>query len=196
MNTSNIVIVPEGLRQNREEVSSHYRANLEYALRIADETTTLFLAPGNTFSQSKREDLIAADFLDCRADGKVYTCTDLERNPDGYLDTLDNALLLKKNLQNEGSWPLGPITLVSNSMHQLRSWACFRLVGFSVQTVISSTEDFREEGTDIVSRLWYYDYPAIYFIYEGLALHYDILRYVYRELNQGIRHLVNREIEL
>lgn len=175
------VVVPEGLAyQAVQEVeqcllSDYYEAVLSRVIRAVPLNGQVFLAPGNQFTCAAYEELYAAEYLlSKRPDLDVILPVGISDRT--YLDTLDNAKLLRTWLQKEGRWPLEEVTLYCNAPHCIRSAVLFRLCGFNVQLVVGCRP--KVVCRKIVSRLWFYDYPIIQTLYEGTVLLYNFGRWI------------------
>lgn len=175
------IVVTEGLAyENVEEMrrcslSDYYEAVLIRILHNVPPKGRIFLAPGNRFACNAPEEQYAAEYLlNNQPDLNVIVPLDICYHT--YLDTFDNASLLRAWLQKEELWPLEEVTLYCNAPHSLRSAVLFRLCGFNVQRVIGCRP--KDVQRKIVPRLWFYDYPIIQSLYEGVALIYDFGRWI------------------
>ena len=175
------VVVPEGLAHKRDGkmqeclLSDHYEAVLERVIRDVPPNGEVFLAPGNPFGCEVSEEVFAADYLkNKRPDLKAIVPSDVSH--DKYLDTFDNAKILRSWLQNQGRWPFEEVVLYCNAPHRLRSAVLFRLCGFNVQLVIGCCPETVHRK--MAPRLWYYNYLPIHFLYEGMALVHNFGRWV------------------
>jgi hypothetical protein len=92
----------------------------------------------------------------------------------GYVDTWGNAVELRRWLHRHGQWPLGPIILVAAFRHARRARLCFTRNGFDVALVDKVA--YPVEGTPIVPRLFYYNWPLLHQTYETFAWARDRLR--------------------
>jgi hypothetical protein len=168
------IVIPEGLNRfgaARQPLSDYYEACLRRVAEVAGSGETVCLAPGNTFGYAQPEDEIAADFLQqLRSDLVIHRITDERRS---YLDTLDNAAWLRAWAHRNNRWPMGDCLLYCNRYHVVRTWLCFRVTGYRVQRIIACAPEKRSKS--IVPRLKYYDYPAVYLVYEVLAIGYTFL---------------------
>jgi hypothetical protein len=173
------IVVPEGLALDSRgayHASDHYLAALDLVMEFSSPSDTIYLAPANRFGAHQAEDLFARDYLlsrHCPAQVEVIS-PEIPRR--GYLDTLDNAHVLKMDLMRKGRWPLGSVTLVCNRPHRLRSRLMFRLCGYEVSEVRTSRAGERS-GTRMVGRLWFYDIPVLQYFYELLATAYGCFRF-------------------
>jgi hypothetical protein len=173
------ILVPEGLAtdvQGNFAVSDYYKAVLDLFVQLRKPGDRAFLAPANSFGAARPEDHFGFQYLKERqvTDGVEIIGDDIPRV--GYLDTLDNALLVKRHLTETGRWPLGAVTLVCNRPHKLRSAIMFKLIGFSVDRVLT-TRPAVASGKRMVRRLWFYDYPIVQYIYEFFAFLYGCFRF-------------------
>jgi hypothetical protein len=175
------IVVPEGLaldEQGNYYPSDHYMAALDLVMSLAKTEDRIYLAPANSFGAHQEEDHFGYDYLReryCRSDIRLID-HDIER--ERYLDTLDNAVYLRKDLKRRGEWPLGPVTLVCNGPHKMRSSLMFRLCGFEVMETVTS-KAVKRTGRKMVERLWFYDVPLVQYIYELAATVYNSCRYIF-----------------
>lgn len=170
----NIIVVPEGLATDASgnyHISDHYRAALDLVMAISSPGDVIYLAPANAFGADREEDMFAMEYLrsrNCMASVEVIS-RDIVRK--GYLDTLDNAVYLKKDLVRKGRWPLGPVALICNRPHRLRSRLMFRACGYDITEIHTSKASARS-GNRMVERLWFYDLPWVQYFYELAATAY------------------------
>ena len=175
------VVVPEGLAlddQGNYHVSDHYAAALDLVSAKAKAEDKIFLAPANSFGAHQEEDYFGRDYLlnsQCLAKLELIN-RDIQRKE--YLDTLDNALYLRKYLQQQGNWPYGSMILVCNKPHKLRSWLMFSFCGYRIEKVWVSKAAHRT-GRKMVKRLWFYDLPYVQYFYEAGAIVYDCFRLIF-----------------
>ncbi len=175
------LIIPEGLAAHDstpEEtfyLSDYFEAVLQQLLKTASTRDLILLAPGNPFGYPRSEEEYARQYLQQkRPDLKIHMVSGLQDRP--YLDTFDNARLLRTYLQQNESITTEHIILYCNLPHQFRSWAMFRLCGFNIKQVIGCHPQNIQR--QIVSRLWFYDYPSIQRLYECVAFVYDLGRWI------------------
>ncbi|HWK04070.1 MAG TPA: hypothetical protein VNS58_10595 [Puia sp.] len=174
------IVIPEGLSMDeagRFYPSDYYIAALDKVRSMARDGDRIYLAPANTFGAHQAEDFFGRDYLKenhCPAGIGVIDET-IPRT--GYLDTLDNAVYLKKHLVNTGRWPLEEVILVCNRPHRWRGWCMFFLCGYRIERVLGSRPSGRT-GRKMVERLWFYDFPAVQFVYELAAIAYDTIRWL------------------
>ncbi|NMG10420.1 hypothetical protein [Brasilonema sp. UFV-L1] len=175
------IVVPEGLAITTDKesaqclLSDYYEAVLTQVIHSVPLNGQVFLAPGNRFNYPASEEEYAAQYLQSkRPDLNVFVVSGISHRT--YLDTFDNANILRIWLQNQGQWPLETVKLYCNAPHSLRSAVMFRLCGFPVQSVIKCRP--KEVCRKIVPRLWFYDYPIIQHLYEFTALIYDFGRWL------------------
>jgi hypothetical protein len=172
------IVVPEGLAVDSQGVyhaSDHYKAALDLVMELSGPPDTIYLAPANSFGAHQEEDLFARDYLrsgGCVAEVQVIS-HDIPRQ--GYLDTLDNARLLKKDLICKGRWPLGEVILICNRPHSVRSRIMFRHFGYNIKEVKTSRAVERSDNR-MVSRLWFYEVPPVHYFYELFAITYGCIR--------------------
>jgi uncharacterized SAM-binding protein YcdF (DUF218 family) len=175
------IVVPEGLAVDAEgnfHPSDHYMAALELAMALAEPGDRIYLAPANSFGAHQEEDHFAQDYLkgrNCKAEIRLIS-DDIRR--DQYLDTLDNAVYLRRDLKQKGEWPMLPVTLICNRPHKLRSSLMFRLCGYNVVETVTSTATQRT-GRKMVERLWFYDVPVVQYFYELAATVYNGCRFIF-----------------
>jgi hypothetical protein len=171
-----VVIVPDGLgfdpsaRRSLPEPSFVFRAVLEHvAVRYRDRR--ILVAPGNRFRGSKTEQDVALAWL--RAGG----CCDVEtavHDVGSYIDTWDNASVLRDWLMKTGGWPLDACVLVAAFRHAPRAALCFRRNGFDLASV--EAVPYEISDAPIVPRLFYYRFPWLHCCYETVAMIRDRLR--------------------
>ncbi|NJR74160.1 MAG: YdcF family protein [Scytonema sp. CRU_2_7] len=175
------VVVPEGLAIATDKesgqclLSDYYEAVLTQVIHSVPLNGQVFLAPGNRFDYPASEEQYAAEYLmSKRPDLNIFVPSDISHPT--YLDTFDNAIILRTWLQKQGRWPLEKVNLYCNAPHYLRSAVLFRLCGFQVQSVIGCRP--KSVHRKMVPRLWFYDYPIIQSLYEFTALVYDFGRWL------------------
>lgn len=189
------IVVPEGLarppgpRRGRADearppslLSDYYLAAVEAVARLAPLGAEVLMAPGNAFGARRSEEQTAARVLRrCRGDLRVRVAAAV-RPPGGsrYLDTFDNALLLRRWLARRGRWPIGQAVLYCNAPHAVRCRAVFALCGFRLRRLVPCRPTRRRRR--IVRRLWYYDRRPVHVLYEAGALLYDLARWLVRQL--------------
>jgi len=165
------IVVPEGLNRDGS-LSAYYRGCVEAVAAQARSGETVYMAPGNSFGHSRLEEEVAAQYLrEARPDLDVQ-CPAVTRSR--YLDTLDNAIELRRWAEREGQWPIQCCVLYCNRYHLLRVKLCFRRAGYAMRRVVATTP--RQPAGHIVPRLWYYDHAAANICYEALAIGYTTLR--------------------
>lgn len=171
-----VVVVPDGLAAQDgkalAEPSFVYRAVLDAAL-TRPHSDVIVLAPANAFGGPLTEEEAAERYL--RAQGWTGAILRQPRVEGDYVDTRGNARHLRVWLQARGVWPLPQALLLVAKRHARRARLCFAREGFrfaAVQPVPYAVP----AAEAVVPRLWYYRYPAIHGLYEGLALVRDRLR--------------------
>jgi hypothetical protein len=178
------VVVPEGLNRldsSDQLLSDYYEACLRRVAEMAAAGETVYFAPGNAFGHAQVEDEIAAVFLrQLRSDLMTHVVADARP---GYLDTLDNAVLLRAWACRHNCWPLAECWLYCNRYHVARAWLCFRVAGYRVRRIVACAPAKRT-GL-IVPRLKYYDYPVANIGYEALAIAHTFLRLAKNFLRTG-----------
>ncbi len=175
------IVVPEGLAIETDKesgqcfLSDYYEAVLTQVIDAVPPNGQVFLAPGNRFNYPAPEEQYAAEYLmSKRPDLNVFVVSGISER--AYLDTFDNAKILRVWLQKQGRWPLEKVNLYCNAPHCLRSAVLFRLCGFQVQRVIGCRP--KVVSRKIVPRLWFYNSPIIQNLYEFTALVYDLGRWL------------------
>jgi hypothetical protein len=176
------IIVPEGLACEPGEpeaaclLSDYYEAVLQRVVREAPNRAIVYVSPANTFGCPLSEEEYGARYLNReRSDLRVEIPTYVRDRL--YLDTFDNARVLREWLEGEGRWPLRErVTLYCNAPHTLRSLLLFTLCGFDIARVVRC----RPEAVRrlIVRRLWFYDYPLVQIAYEALGIAYGLARWI------------------
>lgn len=169
------IVVPEGLNRPGAggELSRAYEACLRQAAAVAAAGEVVYMAPGNAFGHARLEDEIGAAFLAALRPDVVIRTVDAPR--DRYLDTLDNAVVLRRWAEQRGEWPLGDCLLYCTRFHAWRSRICFRAAGFAVRRVVTSCP--RGPKGLLPLRLAYYDFPPAHIAYEAAAIGYAGLRW-------------------
>jgi len=173
------IVVTEGL-VFREDLAQHYflsnyfEAVLKQVLNHASENEKVYISPGNSFECPEPEEQCAAKYLlHYRPELQVFVPENVKDCP--YLDTFDNARLLRKWLEQQEEWPLGEVILYCNKPHTLRSQLMFKLCGYNVQQVITSSPEVVDRK--MPTRLWFYDYLPANLLYELVALVYNLIRF-------------------
>jgi uncharacterized SAM-binding protein YcdF (DUF218 family) len=172
------IVVPEGLsidEKGNYYASDYYMAALDKVRELGRQEDHIYLAPANTFGSHQPEDHFGKEYLQQQGVRVELIADDIPRT--GYLDTLDNAVYLRRYLQGRGCWPLGEVVLVCNKPHKWRSYLLFSLCGYRVRKVIVS-RPVRRTGRKMVSRLWFYDVPFVQYIYEAVAIGYNTMKWL------------------
>ncbi len=175
------IIIPEGLAasDNHPEetfyLSDYFEAVLQAVLKAASPTDLIIITPGNYFSYPHSEEEYASLYLKQRKP-ELNIIIVSKAKDNSYLDTFDNAYLLRQYLPQQKLIITDPIILYCNSPHSFRSWAMFRLCSFKIHKVIGCRP--QQIQRPIVSRLWFYDYLPIQFLYECAAFVYDLCRWI------------------
>lgn len=178
------IVVSEGLAYTEEQkkikcsLSDYFQAVLDQVINDVPSHEPVFISPANNFGCDLSEEEYAYEYLlNNRKDLKVYFSTNIKNIKDVvYLDTFDNARILRIWLEKENVWNLGEVNLYCNKPHCLRSFIMFRLCGFKVKRVIGCSP--KQIKQKIVPRLWFYDYPMIQIFYESFAILYDLCRWL------------------
>lgn len=175
------IIVPEGLAATDYQpekifyLSDYFEAVLQQVLKTASSTDLVIITPGNSFGYPHSEEEYASLYLQQRnPELNVITISKPKNSP--YLDTFDNARLLRQYLQQQKQIIIDPMILYCNSPHCFRSWMMFRLCGFQIQQVMGCRP--QQIQRPIVKRLWFYDYLPIQLLYECTAFVYDLCRWI------------------
>jgi len=194
------VVVSEGLAfelvQGHQQwgLSDYFEAVLSQVVQRVPDGQAVYLTPANAFGCAFTEEEYAAQYLtQKRPDLKVYLpvgVSDSSRvvqseNPP-YLDTFDNARLLRRWLQRQGQWPLGSVILYCNWPHALRSWLLFSLCGYTLKQVVGTRPT--KVSRTMTPRLWFYDYPLVQWGYEVMGMIYGLTRWVAWSLSKGSRY--------
>ena len=174
------IVVPEGLvagDSTPEEtffLSDYFEAVLLRIVRDVPAEDPVFISPGNPFGRAASEEEYAARYLlKKRPELNVKYPTKIRDRP--YLDTFDNARVLRKWLEREGLWPLGDAILYCNAPHALRSKIMFELCEFNVKKVVGCRPE--NVSRKMVPRLWFYNYPPAQTLYEFIGLNYGLIRW-------------------
>lgn len=174
------IVVTEGLvaeDKTPEEtyfLSDYFEAVLQRIIQDVPATERVLISPGNSFGCAASEEDYAAQYL-CYKRPELNVQYPQNIRDRTYLDTFDNARLLRKWLHQEQYWPIEDIILYCNAPHVLRSWAMFQFCGFNVKQVIGTRPE--KVQRQMVSRLWFYDYFFIQILYEFAAFVYDLGRW-------------------
>lgn len=173
-----LVVVPEGLAKDARgrtlpEPSFVFRQVLDYVASIAATDSIVYLAPANRFGGDVREQEAARDYLNARSDCQRIHCPVFASS--GYVDTLGNALLLRRYLLDRMRWPPGPVDLICADIHSYRARYCFARSGFRIARV-HRVPCRALSGERIVDRLWYYRVRPVHVVYEVLALAREVVR--------------------
>ncbi len=174
-----LIVVTEGLAPGGDHgevcrLSDHFQAVLDRLVQDASSGDTVFVAPGNRFGCDYSEEEFALAYLSVRRKD-ICSASPPPTSKCGYVDTFDNARLLRFWLEAEGAWPLGEVTLYCNAPHVFRSRLLFSLCGFRIRRVIGC--HLPHTHSMIVPRLWFYNYPLIQVAYECVATVYGLLRW-------------------
>jgi hypothetical protein len=171
-----VIIVPDGLAANDKGhplpiPSFVYRAVLDAAAQR--KQARLLLAPANAFDTNTTEQEAGYYYLQDKNIKAEFAPTPAGSD---YIDTCQNASLLRQWLEEKGEWPLPPVTLLVAFRHAARATFCFRANGFTLN-IIAPVIYTIPDDEPIVGRLWYYRWPWVHEAYEFTALLFDILRY-------------------
>lgn len=179
------IVVPEGLAAEDNTpnetffLSDYFEAVLQRIIQEVPATEPVYISPGNPFIHAASEEEYAAQYLQHqRPELQVNYPVNIRDRP--YLDTFDNARVLRKWLEQEGLWPLGEVILYCNTPHAVRSQILFELCEFQVKNVVRCRPKQRKR--QMVSRLWFYNYPVVQIIYELIGLVYNLNRWVFWKL--------------
>ncbi len=160
------IVVPEGLSKDLKEPSFIYRHVLDVLCQLVTTDDHIYLAPGNSFGGIKTEHEAALDYLHSKG---FYNVSATNTPPSSsYIDTRENAQLLKEYLMSTNQWPLSRAYLIVYSIHARRAKLVFHQAGFFLEDTIKIESRFFP-SEPIVPRLWYYRYPIFHRIYEILA---------------------------
>lgn len=172
------IVIPEGVKAGPGgvglgEPSFVYRQVLDFTLQLAAAGDEVYLAPANAFGGPLREEEAAQRHLAARgAPFRIlYPGFNLPANRarPRYVDTLDNARLLKAALGSAED----DFELVCSQRHARRAAWCFRRTGFRLAAV--HRVPYRLEAEPVPPRLYYYRSPLLYHAYEMAALARDVL---------------------
>ena len=172
------IVVTEGLvfREEYAEhyfLSNHFEAVLKEVINRVKDNEKVFISPGNPFDCPLSEEDYAAQYLRFHRQELTVIVPKIVRN--GYLDTFDNARLLRQWLEEQGQWPLEEVILYCNKPHALRSQLMFQWCDYKIQSVIASSPEVVDRK--MPSRLWFYHYLPAHLLYEAIALVYDLGRW-------------------
>jgi hypothetical protein len=174
------IIVTEGLSRKEDGsknsccLSDYFQAVLDRVLEVAPIDENIFLSPGNSFGFDHPEEEYALQYLlSIQPNRKVFMPSGIRDRK--YLDTFDNARLLRLWMQKQGLWPVGNSIIYCNGPHSFRSGLIFRLCGFKVRQVIGCGP--LQKKHKMVPRLWFYDNLIFHVIYEILSTVYIFIRW-------------------
>jgi hypothetical protein len=173
------IVVTEGLVFREDFAQNYFLSNyfeevLKLVLKQVSETEKVYISPGNCFDCPESEEDYAAKYLiNHRPELRVFVPKIIKDRP--YLDTFDNARLLRKWLETEGKWPLDDVILYCNKPHGFRSKLMFKLCGYKIQSVMTSVPEISDRK--MPPRLWFYDYLPANLLYEWGALVYNLIRF-------------------
>ncbi len=172
-----VIVVPDGLAACPRtgaplpQPSFAYRAVLDH-VAAWHASARILLAPANRFGGSCTEQAAASGYL---RDKGVLAAEAPDSGDSGYIDTRGNARALRHYLTSCGDWPLPPAVLAVAKLHAHRAAVCFRREGFRLLAIEAIPYTVPTDEA-IVSRLWYYRYPAMHRMYEAMALLRDLAR--------------------
>ncbi|MCF3608972.1 YdcF family protein [Planktothrix agardhii 1033] len=173
------IVVTEGLVFREDFAQNYFLSNyfeevLKLVLKQVSETEKVYISPGNCFDCPESEEQYAAKYLlHYRPELQVFVPENVKDRP--YLDTFDNARLLRKWLEQQEQWPLEEVILYCNQPHALRSKLMFKLCGYNVQQVITSHPELANRTMPL--RLVFYHYLPAHLLYEWGALVYNLIRF-------------------
>ncbi len=172
-------MVPDGLAADARgnpilKPSFVFRPVLEAAAAMAQESDTVYVAPGNNFGATLYEQEVAADYLRTLKPALTVIAPVIATR--GYIDTFGNAEFLKPSLKHDIAST--QFVLVCTQIHSLRAELCFRMAGYRLLRV--ERVRYPSERELVVRRLWYYRYPIAYFMCEILALLRELVRFLIR----------------
>lgn len=164
------VVIPEGLNQvdrPGQPLSDYSEACLRRVAETATHGEMVYFAPGNVFGHA----LAAGVLRQLRSDLITHI---VGGTREGYVDTLDNAVLLREWARRHNRWPMANCWLYGNCYHLVRTWLYFRIAGYRVRRIVACAQQ-KWSGL-IVARLKYYDYPITDLVYEALGIAHTFLR--------------------
>ena len=172
------IVIPDGVKAGPDglgvdQPSFVYRQVLDFTLQLAGPGDEVYLAPANAFGGPLHEEEAAQRYLASRgAPFRIFhpgfNLPAIRERP-RYIDTLDNARLLRDSLGSAD----GEYELVCVQPHTRRALWCFRRVGFQFRAVHRVRHVV--EGEAVPRRLFYYAYPPLHHLYEAAALTRDVL---------------------
>lgn len=171
------IVIPEGVKAGPDglgigEPSFVYRQVLDRTLALAGAGDDVYLAPANTFGGPLTEEEAARLYLEQRgAPFRIlhpgFNLPAIPQRP-RYIDTLDNARLLRDALGGAG----GEFELVCARGHAPRALWCFRRTGFRFRAVHRVRCVVAPEP--MPPRIFYYSHPWLHRLYESAALMRDV----------------------
>ena len=170
------IVIPEAVKAGPDgvgigEPSFIFRQVLDFTLRTAGPEDEVYLAPANTFGGPLSEEQVARDYLQ-RQQARfriLHPGFNLPayRSRPRYIDTLDNARLLRESLGSAGPG----FELICANRHTPRALWCFRESGFQFDAVHRVPLVMEPEA--VPARVFYYRYPLLHRLYESAALWRD-----------------------
>lgn len=171
------IVIPEGVRAGPDgrgvgEPSFVYRQVLDATRHLAGADDEVYLAPANAFGGPLTEEEAARRYLEGhRVPFKILHPgfnLPANRHRPRYIDTLDNARLLREALGG----PAGAFELVCAHPHVPRALWCFRRTGFTITTVHRVRHVIHPEP--VPRRVAYYRSAWLHRAYESAALVRDV----------------------
>jgi uncharacterized SAM-binding protein YcdF (DUF218 family) len=171
------IVIPEAVKAGPDglgigEPSFIFRQVLEFTLRLAGPADEVYLAPANAFGGTITEEEAARAYLERQqAPFRIlhpgFNLPPYRTRP-RYIDTLDNARLLRESLGSAG----GGFELICANRHTARALWCFRQSGFQFDAVHRVPLMIEPEA--VPARVFYYRYPLLHRLYESAALMRDM----------------------
>lgn len=181
------IVVTEGLVFREEYaddyfLSNHFEAVLKEVINRVKPDEKVFISPGNPFECPLSEEDYAEQYLRFyRPELTIIVPKNVRMG--NYLDTFDNAKLLRTWLEQQGQWPLEEVILYCNKPHALRSQLMFQLCDYKIKGIIASSPEVVDRK--MPSRLWFYHYFPVHLLYEAIALVYDLGRWSRWRISQN-----------
>ena len=162
----NYIIIPEGLALNSTEPSMLFKAILNELIKVLEPEDVIFIAPANNFKTDTSEQIAAKKFL--QNFGVKNDIHAFEYETENYLNTRDNAIILKNYLVENNLWPLKDCKLWSYHIHSKRAALIFSYYEYKFESIEVRPNTFKGS---IVNRLFYYNYPILHRLYEFISIH-------------------------
>ena len=169
------ILVPDGIsiKNNNITPSPTFRGSLNYILK--NNLNPVIICPANKFGFGFSEQFIAHKYL--ISNGYCGEIFFFENNVPYYIDTFQNAYILKQKLINENCWNINSkCVLISNKLHVIRCLFIFKHFGFCIVNSIGTLKEKKKHGEKIPLRLTHYRNNLIHLVYEFISIIIDKIK--------------------